>query len=145
MHLQINANGFIQIWTIPSQTWSRCFDPKLLSDLVLTSDREANFQPHTAPFSPSSNGQDIPLRVLHCGPLWAETLPVRLGGTASGDAVPGGVRHRRVAQCDSTVPREQPSPIKGCSTPVASVPPDAVTLAAVCSYRLEDSVAPRCR
>lgn len=36
--------------------------------------------------------------------------------------MPGGVRHRRVAQCDSTVPREQPSPIKGCSTPVATVP-----------------------
>ena len=37
--------------------------------------------------------------------------------------MPGGVRHRRVAQFDSTVPREQPSPIKGCSTPVATVPP----------------------
>jgi hypothetical protein len=37
--------------------------------------------------------------------------------------VPGGVQHRRVARPDSTVPREQPSPIKGCSTPVATVLP----------------------
>ena len=37
--------------------------------------------------------------------------------------MPGGVRPRRVAQSDSTVPREQPSPIKGCSTPVATVLP----------------------
>ena len=36
--------------------------------------------------------------------------------------MPGGVRHRRVAQGDSTVPREQPSRIKGCGTPVATAP-----------------------
>ena len=37
--------------------------------------------------------------------------------------MPGGIRRRRVAQCDSTVPREQPSPIGGCGTPVATAPP----------------------
>ena len=36
--------------------------------------------------------------------------------------MPHGVRHRRVAQRDSTVPREPPSPIKGCGTPVATAP-----------------------
>ena len=41
--------------------------------------------------------------------------------------MPGGVRHRRVAQHDSTVPREQPSPIKECGTPVATVPPQTVS------------------
>lgn len=45
-------------------------------------------------------------------------------GTALGDAVPGEVGHRRVAQCDPTVPRENSRrPSKGCSTPVATVPP----------------------
>lgn len=34
----------------------------------------------------------------------------------------GGVRHRRVAQCGSTVLREQPSPINGCGTPAATAP-----------------------
>ena len=36
--------------------------------------------------------------------------------------MPGGVRHRRVAQRDPTVPIEPPSPIKGCGTPVATAP-----------------------
>lgn len=36
--------------------------------------------------------------------------------------MPRRIRHRRVAQCDSTVPREQPSHIKGCGTPVATAP-----------------------
>lgn len=37
--------------------------------------------------------------------------------------MPGGVTRRRAAQCDSTVPREQPSLIMGCGTPVAIAPP----------------------
>lgn len=41
--------------------------------------------------------------------------------------MPGGVRHRRVAQGDSTVPREQPSPIKGYGTPVATAPSRAMS------------------
>ena len=41
--------------------------------------------------------------------------------------MPDGVRHRRVAQCDATVPREQPSPIKGCGTPVATAPPRSMS------------------
>ncbi len=41
--------------------------------------------------------------------------------------MPGGVTHRRVAQCDSTVPREQLSPTKGCSRPVATAPPRTVS------------------
>ncbi len=36
--------------------------------------------------------------------------------------MPGGVRHRRVASRDSTVPREHPSHIKGCGAPVATAP-----------------------
>jgi len=36
--------------------------------------------------------------------------------------VPRGVTHRCVAQCGLTVPRDQPSPIKGCGTPVATAP-----------------------
>lgn len=35
--------------------------------------------------------------------------------------------HRRVAQRDSTVPREQPSPTKGCGTPVATASPRTVS------------------
>lgn len=66
MHLYINANSFIQTGTIPSDTGSRLFDVKRFSDLVLTPEREANFESHTGPFSPSSNGQDIPRRVLLC-------------------------------------------------------------------------------
>lgn len=50
MHLQINANGFIQIGTTTGQLESRFFDKKLFSDLVLTPDREGNFEPHTGPF-----------------------------------------------------------------------------------------------
>ena len=49
------------------------------------------------------------------------------GGTASGDAVPGGVWHRPVAQRNSTVQSEQPSPINGCGTPVAAAPPRTVS------------------
>lgn len=41
--------------------------------------------------------------------------------------MPGEVGHRRVAQCDSTVRREQPSPIEGCGTPVATAPPRTVS------------------
>ncbi len=41
--------------------------------------------------------------------------------------MPGGVGHRRVAQCDSTVPRDQPSSFKGCGTPVATEPPRTVS------------------
>ncbi len=41
--------------------------------------------------------------------------------------MPGRVRHRRIAQCDSTVPREQPLHIKGCGTTVATAPPQAVS------------------
>jgi hypothetical protein len=41
--------------------------------------------------------------------------------------VPGGVRHRRVAQRASTVSSEQPSPIKGCGTPMATAPPRKVS------------------
>lgn len=41
--------------------------------------------------------------------------------------MPGGARHRRVAQCDSTVPRDQPSPFKGCGTPAATAPPRTVS------------------
>lgn len=51
MHLQINANGFIQTGTTAGQLGSRFFDAKLLSNLVLTPDREANFEPYTGPFS----------------------------------------------------------------------------------------------
>ncbi len=40
--------------------------------------------------------------------------------------MPGGVRHRRVAQCDSTVPREQPAPIWGCGTAMETAPPRTV-------------------
>ncbi len=36
--------------------------------------------------------------------------------------MPGGVRHRRVASRDSTVQRDQASPLKGCGTPVATAP-----------------------
>ena len=50
MHLQINANDFIQIGTTTGQLESRFFDKKLFSDLVLTPDREGNFEPHTGPF-----------------------------------------------------------------------------------------------
>ncbi len=50
MHLQINANGFIQAGTTTGQPGSRIFDTKLFNDLVLTPHREANFEPHTAPF-----------------------------------------------------------------------------------------------
>jgi len=41
--------------------------------------------------------------------------------------VPSGVRHRRVAQSDSTVPRDEPSPIKGRGTPVATAPSRTVS------------------
>jgi hypothetical protein len=41
--------------------------------------------------------------------------------------VPGRVRHRRIAQYDTTVPREQPSLIKGRGTLVATAPPQAVS------------------
>jgi hypothetical protein len=57
------------------------------------------------------------LRLCHSG-LW---------GTASGDVVPGGLRHGRVAQCDSTVPRDQSSPTRGCGRPVATAPPQTVS------------------
>jgi len=50
MHLHINANSFIQIWTTPGHLGSRFFDKKLFSDLVFTPDREGNFEPHTGPF-----------------------------------------------------------------------------------------------
>jgi hypothetical protein len=50
MHLQLNANDFIQIRTTPGQLGSRFFDAKLFSDLVLTPDREASFEPHTGSF-----------------------------------------------------------------------------------------------
>ena len=50
MHLYINANSFIQTWTIPGETGSRLFDVKRFSDLVLTPEREANFELHTGPF-----------------------------------------------------------------------------------------------
>ena len=63
-----------------------------------------------------------------------EPRPAGLLGTASGDAVPGGVTHRRVAPRDSTVPREQPSPIKVCGTPVATAPPRTMS-------RLQSGVA----
>lgn len=46
--------------------------------------------------------------------------------------MPHGIRHRRVAQCDSTVPRDQPSPIKGCGTPVATAPPETVSRVQSC-------------
>ena len=46
--------------------------------------------------------------------------------------MPGGVRHRRVAQSDSTVPRDEPSPIKGCGTPVATAPPRTVSRVQSC-------------
>ena len=48
--------------------------------------------------------------------------------------MPGGVTHRRVAPRDSTVPREQPSPIKVCGTPVATAPPRTMS-------RLQSGVA----
>lgn len=41
--------------------------------------------------------------------------------------MPGGVRHRRVAQCDWTVRRAHPLPITGCGTPVATAPPRTVS------------------
>lgn len=41
--------------------------------------------------------------------------------------MPGGVWHRRVARCDSTVPRQYPSPVRGCGTPVATAPPRTVS------------------
>ncbi len=56
----------------------------------------------------------------------------RLRGTAFGDAVPGGVWHRRVASRDSTVLREQPSPNKGCGTPVATAPPRTMSRLQTC-------------
>jgi len=46
--------------------------------------------------------------------------------------VPGGVGHRRVAPRDSTVPREQPSPSKGCGTPVATAPPRTMSCLQPC-------------
>ena len=52
-----------------------------------------------------------------------EPRPAGLLGTASGDAVPGGVTHRRVAPRDSTVPRQYPSPVSGCGTREATAPP----------------------
>jgi hypothetical protein len=51
MHLQLNANSFIQTWTTAGQLGSRFFDAKLFNDLVLTPHREAKFEPHTGPFS----------------------------------------------------------------------------------------------
>ena len=50
MHLQINANSFIQAWTTPGQLGSRFFDAKLFNDLVLTPDRDANFESLHRPF-----------------------------------------------------------------------------------------------
>ncbi len=50
MHLQINANGFIQKGNTPGQLGSWFIDAKLFTDLVLTPDREENFEPHTGPF-----------------------------------------------------------------------------------------------
>ena len=41
----------------------------------------------------------------------------RICGTASGDAVPHGVRHRRSARRGPTVRRQELSPIKGSGTP----------------------------
>lgn len=53
-------------------------------------------------------------------------------GTASREAVPGEVWHRRVARCDSTVQSEQPSPVSGCGTPVATAPPRTVSRVQAC-------------
>ena len=41
--------------------------------------------------------------------------------------MPRGVEHRRVARRDSTVRRQEPSPIRGCGTPVATAPPRTVS------------------
>ena len=46
--------------------------------------------------------------------------------------MPDGVRHRRVAQCDSTVPRDESSLIKGCGTPEATAPPRTVSRVQSC-------------
>ncbi len=54
------------------------------------------------------------------------------GGTASRDAVPGEVWHRRVARCDATMPRQYPSPVRGCGTPVATAPPRTVSRVQAC-------------
>ncbi len=60
----------------------------------------------------------------------------RLRGTASGDAVPGGVRHRRVASRDSTVLGEQPSPNKECGRPVATAPPRTMSRLETCLAKI---------
>ena len=46
--------------------------------------------------------------------------------------MPDGARHRRVAQGDSTEPREHLSPIKGCGTPEATAPPRTVSRVQSC-------------
>jgi|CXWL01.1.fsa_nt_gi hypothetical protein len=87
MHLQINANSFIQIWTTPGQLGSRFFDKKLFSDLVLTPDREGNFEPHTGPFlfefkRHGMSSQDVcsACLTIHAGGI---SLKASLGGDFS--------------------------------------------------------------